>query len=272
MAANRVMGMGRMNAQRAHARGVSAPLVPPLPPGLDVFRPAEVLGSVALIVEDDIPMRTQLEIDLGDLGYQVRSAGTAEEAMDALQRERVAAVLLDLVLDEDEQSGFALLQQVREAHPGLPVLVLSAAQAGSAAIGKTYGAGASSYFVKGQNAMAHVYSDLAARIIEARQGRTGQYHFGRLSFDPVGRTLTLEGRQVRLTSQQTGLIVHLAQGSNPATASDLVEGGLFRPNAARSTVHSALLTLRRKLDELEPGLGSTFLISTSRGYSLEPIV
>jgi len=37
-------------------------------------------------------------------------------------------------------------------------------------------------------------------------------------------------------------------------------------------VHSALLTLRRKLDELEPGLGSTFLISTSRGYSLEPNV
>ena len=267
--------MGRTNSQRAYARRTRGPLVPPPPPGLDAYRPPDVLGSVALIVEDELPMRIQLETDLGDLGYQVRSASTAEAAIEVLQRERVAAVLLDLVLDEDEHSGLDLLQRIHEAHPSTPVVVHSAAPSDSSVIGRTYAAGASSYFVKGQNVMAHVYSDLAARIIEARSTgwvRTGQYHFGRLSFDPVGRTLTLEDRQVRLTSQQTGLIAHLAQNSNPTTASELIHSGLFRPNAVRSTVHSALLMLRHKLDELEPGLGSTFLVPTSRGYSLEPIV
>jgi hypothetical protein len=33
-------------------------------------------------------------------------------------------------------------------------------------------------------------------------------------------------------------------------------------------VHSALLTLRRRLDELEPGLGGTFVHASARGYSL----
>ncbi|MGH9299966.1 MAG: response regulator, partial [Acidimicrobiales bacterium] len=98
--------------------------------------------------------------------------------MEELSRGRITAVLLDLVLDDDEASGLALLRRIREDHPGLPVLVLSAAQASAAAIGHTYALGASSYFVKGQDAMAHVYSDLAARIIASRQARVCRYRFG----------------------------------------------------------------------------------------------
>jgi DNA-binding response OmpR family regulator len=232
----------------------------------------EVYGSVVLVVEDEAPMRSQLEIDLKDLGYQVRGAASAEDAMEALHQERVAGVLLDLVLERDEESGFDLLRRIRESHPGLPVLVLSAAQASSAAVRRAYELGASGYFVKGTMALAHIYSDLAARILEGAQGRHGTYRFGRLDFDPARRTMTLNGKRIRLTSQQTALIVHLAQGSRSATASDLIDAGLFRPDAARSTVHSALLALRRKLDQLEPGLGSRLLLSTPRGYSLGPIV
>jgi DNA-binding response OmpR family regulator len=253
-------------------RGRQHTSLPPLPPGLDAYRPIEVYGSVVLVVEDESAMRSQLEIDLKDLGYQVRSAASAEEAMSSLQQERVAGVLLDLVLEKDEESGFELLRQIRESHPGLAVLVLSAAQASSAAVRRAYELGASGYFAKGATPMAYVYSDLAARILESAHGRHGTYRFGRLDFDPAGRTMTLNGGQVRLTSQQTALIVHLAQGSRSATAGDLIAAGLFRPNAARSTVHSALLALRRKLDQLEPDLGSRLLLSTPRGYSLGPIV
>ena len=251
-------------------RGRGTP--PPLPPGLEVYRPPEVLGSAVLVVEDEAPMRAQLRLDLGDLGYQPRVAGTAAEAQALLGRERVAGVLLDLVLDEGEEAGFELLQWIRQNHPGLPVIVISAAQVSSAAIRRAYELGASSYFVKGNAPMAHIYSDLAARLVEGATGRAGSYRFGRLDFDPITRTMTLGARSTRLTSQQTALVVHLAQGSKPATAGDLIALGLFRPNAARSTVHSALLTLRRKLDELEPELGSRFLLSTARGYSLGPMV
>ena len=249
-----------------------APVLPPLPPGLEVYRPAEVLGSRVLVVDDEVPMQMQLQLDLNDLGYQPKVAGSADAAMEMLTRERMSGVLLDLVLDEGEESGFELLRWIRQHHPGLPVIVLSAAQVSSAAIRKAYEHGASSYFVKGNVPMAHIYSDLAARLVETGTGRSGSYIFGRLEFDPTKRTMSVGPKNTRLTPQQTALVVHLAQGSKPATAGDLISAGLFRPDAARSTVHSALLTLRRKLDDLEPSLGSRFLLSTARGYSLGQIV
>src|SRR5260370_770108 len=82
--------------------------LPPLPPGLEVYRPAEVLGSAVLVVEDEAAMQPQLRIDLHDLGYRPSTSSSAPEAMEVLSHERMAAVPLGLVLDEAEGSGFGL--------------------------------------------------------------------------------------------------------------------------------------------------------------------
>src|SRR4030088_2270378 len=152
--------------------------LPPLPPGLEVYRPADVLGSAVLVVEDEAAMQQQLRIDLHDLGYRPAASSSAPEAMELLSRERVAAVLLDLVLDEHEDSGFDLLLWIRQHNPGLPVIVLSAAQVNSAAIRRAYELGASSYFVKGNVPMALIYSDLTARRVVLGPGRPVSYRFG----------------------------------------------------------------------------------------------
>jgi DNA-binding response OmpR family regulator len=116
--------------------------------------------------------------------------------------------------------------------------------------------------------MAHIYSDLAARLVERGTGRPGSYRFGRLEFDPTHRMVKLGRKETRLTQQQAALVLFLAQGSKSVTARDLIEAGLFRTDAAHSTVHSALLTLRRRLDGLENGLGQKFVRATARGYNL----
>src|ERR1700737_5060119 len=241
---------------------------PPLPPGLQVYRPPEVIGSSVLIVEDEIPMKSPPRLDLTAPGYQAKVAGSAEGAQQLLNRERVAGVLLDLVLDEGEEGGFELLRWIRQNHPGLPVIVLSAAQVSPVAIRRAYELGASSYFVKGNVPMAHIYSDLAARLVERGTGRPGSYRFGRLEFDPTHRMVKLGRKEIRLTQQQAALVLFLAQGSKSVTARDLIEAGLFRTDAGHSTVHSALLTLRRRLDALEPGLGQKLVRATARGYNL----
>src|SRR5438270_1286419 len=99
---NRTFGRETRNQARRDVR------LPPLPPGLDVYRPADVLGSSVLVVEDEAAMLQQLRIDLHDLGYRPSVAATVLEAHNVLENERVAAVLLDLVLDENEDSGFEL--------------------------------------------------------------------------------------------------------------------------------------------------------------------
>ncbi|MGH7904352.1 MAG: response regulator transcription factor [Candidatus Dormibacteraceae bacterium] len=241
-----------------------------MPPGLHVYRPLALLGSRVLVVEDEQQIQIQLQLDLRGLGYEPVVAGTAADARELLSHERIAAVLLDLVLDDREDAGFDLLAWIRQHHPGLPVIVLSAAQVSSAAIRRAYELGASSYFVKGTVPMAHIYSDLAARIMDSSAG-LGLYRFGPLQFDPIQRTMRAGEREVRLTSQQTSIVVFLAQGSKPATPADLIAAGLFTPDAARTTVHSALVTLRRRIDQLEEGLGKRFLISTASGYTLSSL-
>src|SRR2546429_255536 len=171
---------------RGSTRGTREARLPPLPPGLEVYRPPEVLGSAVLVVEDESAMQQQLRIDLQDLGYRALVASSAPDAMALLEQERVAGILLDLVLDEGEDSGFDLLTWIRGRHPGLPVIVLSAAQVNSAAIRKAYELGA----------------------------------------------------------------------------------GRFPPAAANPPVHSPRPPPRRRLDELEPGLGTGLLQASARGYSL----
>src|SRR6202022_4863636 len=74
---------------RARGTARSADLrLPPLPPGLEVYRPADVLGSSVLVVEDEAAMQQQLRIDLQDLGYRPSVAASAPGARERPHRGR----------------------------------------------------------------------------------------------------------------------------------------------------------------------------------------
>jgi DNA-binding response OmpR family regulator len=142
-----------------------------LPPGLEVYRPKELLGRAVLVVDDERSLREQLTRDLGALGYRPLQADSPESARKVIEGEDVDAVVLDLFL-EGEDDGFQLLAWIRERRPEVPVSVLSAARTASAHIRRAYELGASSYFVKGNIPLAHLYSDLAARMLEASRAAT----------------------------------------------------------------------------------------------------
>lgn len=125
-----------------------------------------LLGRAVLVVDDERSLRQQLTRDLKALGYAAFEADSADAARRLLDTEAVDAVILDLLLD-GEDDGFQLLGWIRERRPRLPVSVLSAARTASAHIRRAYELGASSYFVKGNIPLAHLYSDLAARMLEA---------------------------------------------------------------------------------------------------------
>jgi len=131
-----------------------------------VYRPAELLGRSVLVIDDEASLRDQLTRDLAALGYRALEADAPAAARGLLEKDRVDAVILDLLLD-GEDDGFQLLTWIRRTHPTMPVSVLSAARTASAHIRRAYELGASSYFVKGNIPLAHLYSDLAARMLEA---------------------------------------------------------------------------------------------------------
>ena len=76
-----------------------------------------------LIVDDEVPLRTSLARYLVGRGYEVAQAGSGEEAMRALQREKLACVLLDIGLPD--QSGIDLVPRLLTLEPTLAILMLT---------------------------------------------------------------------------------------------------------------------------------------------------
>src|SRR3954464_14979761 len=80
-------------------------------------------GPRVLVVDDEPQIVRGLRVVLRNAGFHVDSAGTKEEALDALSHRPPDAVLLDLVLPDG--SGVDVCRQVREwSH--VPIVVVSA--------------------------------------------------------------------------------------------------------------------------------------------------
>ncbi len=78
-----------------------------------------------LIVEDDVLLREAFRLLLEDVGYEVREAGTAAEALDAVASDPPSLVLLDLGLPD--RPGLEVARELRstpDAHT-TPVVALT---------------------------------------------------------------------------------------------------------------------------------------------------
>ena len=78
-------------------------------------------GTVVLLVEDNPHVRTFAEDLLNDLGCQVVSAASGEDALERLSEAEVDVVLSDIVMPG--MSGIELADEIRKLRPGLPVVL-----------------------------------------------------------------------------------------------------------------------------------------------------
>lgn len=77
-----------------------------------------------LIVEDEPKMLRLLELNLADEGYATHTAGSAENGLKVLARERIDLVLSDVKLPG--MSGLEFLQAVKRANANVPVVMMTA--------------------------------------------------------------------------------------------------------------------------------------------------
>jgi DNA-binding NtrC family response regulator len=76
-----------------------------------------------LIVDDDPALRQTMETIVKSAGMNSFTAGTGEEALDAIKKSPVDVMLLDVQLPGI--SGLHVLRQVRERHPDIGVIMVS---------------------------------------------------------------------------------------------------------------------------------------------------
>jgi two-component system response regulator GlrR len=86
--------------------------------------PPTAHASRLLVVDDDADMLRLLSMRLESAGYRVSTAGSAEAALAQLEIERPQLVISDVRLPA--RDGLALFDAVRQRHPALPVILLTA--------------------------------------------------------------------------------------------------------------------------------------------------
>ncbi|MGH2686687.1 MAG: response regulator, partial [Actinomycetota bacterium] len=80
-------------------------------------------APMILLVDDDSRLREIVGMALEGEGYGVRTVGSAEEAVDVLERTEPDLLILDVMLPG--RDGFELCREIRTSSP-VPILMLTA--------------------------------------------------------------------------------------------------------------------------------------------------
>jgi DNA-binding response OmpR family regulator len=82
--------------------------------------------STVLAVEDSVTMRRVLEITFAGPDFNVVTVDSTEAALQKLKSSKVDVVVTDVTLEP--RNGYDLCKAIKQAMPGLPVLILSSKQ------------------------------------------------------------------------------------------------------------------------------------------------
>lgn len=199
------------------------------------------------LVEDDDRIRRPLRAALEELGYAVRTASNAMQALHEVTEAAGDVIVLDLGLPDVE--GRELLKMLR-AISSVPVIVATARD-DEAEIVRTLDIGADDYIVK-----PFSVAQLEARIRAVMRRTTrhkdnGPILIGELQIDPGRRRAFLAGQELELTRKEFELLHYLAARRGAVvTKRELLAEVWRRPFGGEDrTVDVHLSWLRRKLGE-----------------------
>jgi two-component system KDP operon response regulator KdpE len=163
-------------------------------------------GARVLVVDDERQIRRVLKVALKAQGYEVREAGSVEEALAEAASSRPDLVVLDLGLPDGD--GLTVVQSLRK-WTGVPILILSVRGQEADKIA-ALDAGADDYLTKPFGT-----GELLARLRAAlrRHARTENEPVitsGGLAVDIARRLVTVDGAEVHLTATEYALLKALA--------------------------------------------------------------
>jgi DNA-binding response OmpR family regulator len=164
-----------------------------------------------LICDDERDIVSALKIYLGSENYNIYEAYNGREALDILASKEIHLVLLDIMMPVLD--GISALSYLRESS-NVPVILLSAKSEDTDKI-LGLNIGADDYITKPFNPL-EVKGRIKAIIRRASRGRIAAapqenvIEVGDLNMDLDNRRVTLDGREVNLTSKEFELLELLA--------------------------------------------------------------
>ncbi|MEM6793314.1 MAG: response regulator transcription factor [Acidobacteriota bacterium] len=229
-----------------------------------------------LVIEDETELAQLVDLHLRDWGAEVTVVHDGGAGLEQATSGEYDFIVLDWMLPGID--GLTILQHVRQLHPSIPVLMLTAR---TSEIDRVLGleVGADDYLTKPfspRELVARVKAIFrrtsalrASKEKESADEAEAVHQAGALRVDPAKREATLSGRPLVLTAKEFDLLAQFA--SHPgrvytrAELLDLVWG--YGHDGYEHTVNSHINRLRSKLED-DPGDPQYILTVWGVGYKL----
>jgi two-component system KDP operon response regulator KdpE len=201
-----------------------------------------------ILVVDDDPEVVALIRSLLGKSYESRGAKDGQEALQILEEWPADLIVLDLVMGT--MDGFAVCQHIRQ-HSAVPILVLSGRQSDQDKV-RALDLGADDYLTK-----PFSRDELLARIRALlRRSQAGTVAApvlkdDRLQIDFGRRLVTLDGKEVRLTPTEYGLLEQLARNPGKLMTHTVLLQRVWGPEY-RNELDYLRVFIRRLRRKIEP--------------------
>jgi two-component system KDP operon response regulator KdpE len=223
-----------------------------------------------LVVDDESQITRVLRTALSGHGYNVRSAGDGDEALEVMRQWTPDLVITDLSMPN--MGGLELCRRIR-SKSSVPIIVLSVRGEEKPKV-EALDLGADDYVTKPFNMnelLARVRAGLRRASVPAQEEDAKYIEAGDFHIDLLTRLVMVRDREVRLTPKEFDLLSYLAK--NPGrvithrTLLASVWGGMSTQQP--EYLHVFMNHLRKKL---EPEDGSVRYLVTEKwvGYRFEP--
>jgi two-component system, OmpR family, KDP operon response regulator KdpE len=220
-----------------------------------------------LVVDDERQILRALRVILSDAGFEVVTAQTVQEALDAAALRAPDAAIVDLILPDG--NGIDVCRSIREWSL-MPILVLSAVGEETEKI-RALDAGADDYVTK-PFAPGELIARLNAALRRAGPAEEPSLSVDGLEVDLAGRRVRRDGEDIHLTPKEFDLLRVLVRNRGRLlthrTLLGEVWGRAYEGDTHTLRVHIA--NLRRKIEadpqapryiRTDPGVGYRFSAS-----------
>ena len=222
-------------------------------------------NQAKILVVDDEPAIRRLSAGLTRVGYRVVEAGSARDALTAVQIDKPEAVLLDLGLPD--RDGLELVPLLKAA--GASVLVVSARDATEQKV-TALDLGADDYVTKPfdtEEVLARIRTALRHRL--SAEAEMPVVRIGAIEIDLGARLVRKGGEEVHLTPKEFGFLAELAKHPGKVVTHSQLIRTVWGPRHERDVeyLRVAARGVRRKLED-DPAMPSAIRNEPGVGYRL----
>ncbi|MGE8542263.1 response regulator transcription factor [Acinetobacter sp. ANC 3813] len=202
-----------------------------------------------LIIEDDFMIAESTQTLLKYQGFEVIWVNNGIDGLKKIQQEKVDAVLLDLGLPM--MDGMQVLKQIRQSHPILPVLIISARDQLQQRV-DGLNQGADDYLIKPyefDELLARLHALLRRSGKEQLQNSHSVLAYGDLVLDVEQHLAKFKGEYIDLSNREWAILIPLVTHPNKIFSKTNLEDKLydFDSEINSNTIEVYVHHLRNKL-------------------------